>query len=303
MACYHPLFAWRAPPHLVHRSGKRKAIVFNDPCDDRFDRVIIPCGQCIGCRLERSRQWAIRCVHEASLHESNCFLTLTYNDENLPSNGSLNLEDIQLFLKRLRRHVEPVKIRFFQCGEYGEQYQRPHHHCIIFGYDFPDKELIGRNLGNSVYQSATLDRLWGKGFCSIGDVSFESAAYVARYVLKKVTGKEADSHYGDRKPDFITMSRRPGLAADWFNKFEGDVYPKDFLTIRNGLKCHPPKFYDRLYERNHGSNELAKIVEKRKEKASLLPEPYSPDLQDRYKRLIDQEAYRETVTKLLKRKI
>lgn len=305
MPCFHPLTAWRAPPWMIHkRSGEHKAIVFNDPCDSAFERLQLPCGQCIGCRLERSRQWALRCVHESSLYDNNCFLTLTYNDEHLPCNGSLNVEDFQLFMKRLRKSIAPDKVRFFQCGEYGETYGRPHHHCLLFGYEFEDKEIIGRTLdGNFVYRSPRLDNLWGKGFCSIGAVTFESAAYVARYVLKKVNGDQAEDHYQGRKPEYITMSRRPGIGADWFAQFETDCYPKDFITIRDGLKCHPPKYYDKLYERNHGENELAIIKEKRKSSFDPAPPIYSVEAKELLNRLLDREKHKQIVTKLLKRSL
>lgn len=294
MPCYHPLTAWRAPPLQVTRAGD---IVFNDPHDTRYKQIQLACGQCIGCRLERSRQWALRCVHEASLYEDNCFLTLTYDDDHLPPDLSLNTEDIQLFMKRLRRRIEPKKVRFFQCGEYGEQFGRPHHHVILFGYDFPDKELVSRNFnGNNVYRSNLLCDLWDKGFSSIGAVSFESAAYVARYILKKVTGDSAEDHYSGRKPEFITMSRRPGIASDWFDKYYTDVYPKDFVTIKDGVKCHPPKYYDKLFERNH-YEDLKTIKQKRQ---AVFDDPrYQSELL----RLHAKEQHKLLSIKSLKRNI
>lgn len=293
MPCYHPLTAWRAPPLQVTRAGD---VVFNDPHDSRYKQIQVACGQCIGCRLERSRQWALRCVHEASLYDDNCFLTLTYDDEHLPPDLSLNTEDIQLFMKRLRRRIEPAKVRFFQCGEYGEQFGRPHHHVILFGYDFPDKELISRNIGNNVYRSDLLCDLWHHGFSSIGSVSFESAAYVARYILKKVTGDSAKDHYQGRKPEYITMSRRPGIGKDWFDLYSSDIYPKDFITIKQGLKCHPPKYYDKLYERNH-YEDLRAIKEKRHEVFNR------PEYQSELLRLHSKEQHKLLTIKQLQRKI
>lgn len=293
MPCYHPLTAWRAPPLQVTRAGD---VVFNDPHDSRYKEIQVACGQCIGCRLERSRQWAMRCVHEASLYDDNCFLTLTYDDAHLPPDWSLNTEDIQLFMKRLRRRIEPAKVRFFQCGEYGEQFGRPHHHVILFGYDFPDKELISRNIGNNVYRSDLLCDLWNKGFSSIGSVTFESAAYVARYILKKVTGSSAEDHYQGRKPEYITMSRRPGIGKDWFDLFSCDIYPKDFITIKQGLKCHPPKYYDKLYERNHYV-ELKSIKSKRQEVFNR------PEYQSELLRLHSKEQHKLLIIKQLQRKI
>lgn len=216
----------------------------------------LPCGQCIGCRLERSRQWAVRLMKEARLHERNSFLTLTYDDAHLPrlSNGrpTLNLEDVQLFLKRLRKHFSPHPLRFFQCGEYGELTYRPHHHMILFGEDFcKDRVSIeAMRSGNPQWASPLLTSLWGKGRCTIGDVAFDSAAYVARYCLKKVTGKGSKFHYAGRKPEFITMSRRPGIGSGYFDEFKDDLYPSDEIVPSVGRPASlPPKYFDKLLER------------------------------------------------------
>lgn len=208
--------------------------------------VTLPCGQCVGCRLEKSRQWAVRCVHEAAEHENNCFITLTFSDANLDPHGTLVKEDFQKFMKRLRKFYDPQNIRYFHCGEYGELLNRPHHHAILFGLDFRDKVTLSERDGITLYQSDELDRIWGLGHCSIGEVNFETCAYVARYVMKKRTGKDAD--YGDLVPPYNTMSRRPGIGANWFAEFKKDVYPSDEVVIRKDIVCKPPKFYDRLYD-------------------------------------------------------
>ena len=134
MACYKPLRAWQCA------NGD---VVFAEL--GRFDitrQLDLPCGQCVGCRLERSRQWAMRCLHEAKMHDRNCFVTLTYNNDNVPADRSLNYRDFQLFMKRLRFHFRGVPIRFYMCGEYGEDFGRPHFHACLFGLDFPDKTRI-----------------------------------------------------------------------------------------------------------------------------------------------------------------
>lgn len=219
--------------------------------------VTIPCGQCIGCKLERSRQWAIRCVHEASLYDKNCFITLTYRDEKLPKNNSLEVPAFQNFMKRLRKRFG-AGIRFFQCGEYGEKFQRPHYHACLFNFDFPDRELFQIRDGTRLYTSKALEELWTDGFSTIGDVTFESAAYVARYVTKKLTGDKAIDHYNvvdhktgeiliERKPEYVTMSRRPGIGKPWLDKFNTDVYPGDFVVM-DGKKMRPPKYYDSKFE-------------------------------------------------------
>lgn len=218
--------------------------------------MMLPCGQCIGCRLERSRQWAIRCHHEASLYRRNCFITLTFNNENLPRNLSVDVRDYQLFMKRLRKEYG-AGIRFFHCGEYGEKFGRPHYHACLFNFDFPDKKHWKTTKDTPLYTSSKLQELWPFGYCSIGAVTFNSAAYVARYITKKITGQKAEEHYTwidpetgeihQRKPEYITMSRKPGIGREWLRKFQTDVYPDDFLII-NGSKIKPPKYYDSQYE-------------------------------------------------------
>lgn len=293
MACYHPLTAYRAPPGIETARGR---IISFSPVQG-FEEILLPCGQCIGCRLERSRQWALRCVHEASLHENNCFLTLTYDDDHFPAGGSLQLPDIQNFFKRLRDRISPVRLRFFQCGEYGEKFSRPHHHVCLFGYDFPDKELFFRTRqGISVYRSPMLEDLWKYGFSSIGDLTFETAAYTARYVLKKINGDSADEHYQGRKPEFVTMSRRPGIAADWAKKYFSDLYPKDFITIRGGIKCRPAKFYDRLFDKFHHSDmqkvKCARIEYARDHNLDQNNTPERLEVREKHKQLITKTLHR-----------
>ena len=244
-----------------------KTIVFN-PTYGWVDRPLtIPCGQCVGCRLERSRQWAVRCVHEASLHEDNCFITLTYNNESLPEDGSLNKKHFQDFMKRLRKKYKNKKIRYYHCGEYGDKNFRPHYHAIIFGLEFDDQKLFTVNNGEKLYTSEKLEKLWPFGFSTIGTVTFESAAYVARYVMKKVNGKNAKNHYErvdsntgeiySLVPEYNTMSRRPGIASGWFDKYKDDVYPSDNIHLREKT-FRPPKFYDKMYE-HLMPNEMEKI--------------------------------------------
>lgn len=240
MPCYFPLTAYKAKS----KDPQKTAITFHRSESWRGIELKLPCGQCIGCRLERSRQWAVRCLHEASLYERNCFLTLTYNQDHLPLSGSLNLSHFQLFMKRLRKKYG-AGIRFFHCGEYGENLGRPHYHALLFNHDFPDKLFFSERNGNRVYTSKALSSLWTAGFSVIGEVTFESAAYVARYVMKKVTGEKASLHYKGLKPEYITMSRRPGIGRGWFEKYSSDVYPHDRVVIR-GNNTRPPRFYDAL---------------------------------------------------------
>lgn len=243
--CFHPLKAYRAPGGGVAFSVREGYVDL--PLD-------LPCGQCIGCRVERSRQWALRCVHEASMHKANCFVTLTYSEDALPGDGGLHVEDWQKFAKRLRKRVGPF--RFFHCGEYGETTGRPHYHACLFGIDFAADRIPLRSGGSgkhALYVSPLLTETWGHGHCSVGDLSFESAAYVARYVLKKLTGPEGEVEYSRvdvetgeyfrvRAP-YVTMSRRPGLGAKWFEKYSAEVYPADEV-VHAGRRFRPPRFYD-----------------------------------------------------------
>ena len=200
----------------------------------------------------------MRCMHEAQLHTQNCFITLTYDNTHLPSDGSLHYKDFQLFIKRLRKKFGNTRIRYYMAGEYGENFGRPHFHACIFGFDFHDKKLWKRSpSGSMLYRSADLEILWPFGYSSIGDVNFESAAYVARYIMKKVTGHNSKAHYTEtnaetgeittRKPEFNKMSLKPGIGYDWYKKYKSDVYPHDYVIIK-GKKVKPPKFYDKKYK-------------------------------------------------------
>lgn len=249
MACFKPLKAFQCFD---------KSIVFTEARKHDIVRSLeLPCGQCVGCRLERSRQWAIRCMHEASLYKDNCFITLTYDEEHLPDDYSLHYDDFQRFMKRLRKRYQGKTIRFYMAGEYGENFGRPHFHACIFNLDFEDKYLWQKtDSGSKIYRSKILEELWPFGYSSIGEVNFQSAAYVARYIMKKVTGDMAEQHYEEvnfntgeivnRKPEFNKMSLKPGIGYKWYQKYKDDVYPHDYVIV-NGKKCKPPKFYDKKY--------------------------------------------------------
>jgi len=251
MPCYHPLKAFRTP----------EGVVFVDR--GRGDEIYLPCGRCIGCRLERSRQWAVRCCFESQLHDANSFLTLTYDRKHPDFSPSLNYSHFQLFMKRLRKSVG--KVRFFMCGEYGKDLSHPHFHCIIFGHDFPDKKLWSRSPGSGLplFRSDALERLWPYGFSSIGEVTFDSSAYVARYVTKKITGDLADEHYRhvdsdtglvtDLVPEFCHMSLKPGIGGPWFDRYSSDVYNGHDYVVLDGRRLRPPKYFDRLLRRSDRS--------------------------------------------------
>lgn len=253
--------------------------------NDKFEELTLPCGSCLGCRLARSKDWAVRCVHEAQLYEdNNCFVTLTFSDKYLAKDNSLHKEDFQNFMKRLRRKyigacevvdksTGEVKrpIRYFHCGDYGEANNRPHHHACIFNFKPKDLEYWDSRKGVPVYRSAELESIWTsvktketKGYVTIGEVTWQSAAYVARYVVSKITGDMQKEVYQGRLPPYCTSSRRPGIGKYWYEKFKEDIHGKDFITI-NGKKFSSPRYYDRLLEAEDPER-LKLIKENRKEK-------------------------------------
>jgi hypothetical protein len=266
MSCYHTLTGYL--PIFPDGEGKRR-MRFSPSLDKNgeYKKQEVSCGQCVGCRLERARVWAIRCVHEASMYRNNCFITLTFSPEGLHHSyrsknkypfNSVDIRDFQLFMKRLRKHTGK-KIRYYMCGEYGEKNKRPHYHALLFGFDFSDKELFFiSKKGSNVYRSKVLDDIWGMGYTSIGDVNFHSAGYVARYVMKKITGDAALHRYSDIDsstgeiisevcPEFNSMSRRPGIGFEWFQKYYPDVVNYDHVII-NSFKSRVPRYYDKLLE-------------------------------------------------------
>jgi len=284
MPCYKPIQAYHAP---------HGGVTFKKA--DSFGTIInLPCGQCIGCRLDKSREWAIRCVHEAQLYEptkenpdanGNCFITLTYAPEHLPHDGSLDVKHWQKFMKRLRKKYPDEPIRYYHCGEYGEKLKRPHYHACLFNHDFEDKEILSQREGTILYQSDILNKLWGMGFCSIGTVTFESAAYVARYIMKKINGQMAADHYEsidqvtgeiiNLKPEYTTMSRKPGLGRAWYEQFSGDVFPDDFVILK-GRKLRTPRYY-LTQLKNEDPETYEKIMDKRKKHFELHEADSTPE--------------------------
>lgn len=299
MPCYYPLQAFASK---AKNANGKSSITFKKQIGSSSiptEPIKLPCGRCIGCRLERSRQWALRCMHESSLYSRNCFITLTYNQENLPKDGSLRLKDFQNFFKRLRKKYGS-KIRFFHCGEYGELNARPHYHACVFNFDFDDRKPYKTINGHTLYTSASLNRLWTNpdtgtplGFCTIGDVTFESAAYVARYITKKINGPKAEDHYKGKKPEYITMSRRPGLGAGWYEKYSTDCYPSDYLIHRE-MKMKPPKFYDKILEK---TNELVFTQIKQTRKQQIK----NDHLEDSPQRRKVKDTVKKSLFKQLKR--
>ncbi|AXL15032.1 replication initiator protein [Microviridae sp.] len=287
MQCTSPLTGYRA----VEGGG----LVYNHREGYADKPLTVRCGQCMGCRLERSRVWAIRCVHEASLYDNNIFVTFTYDDENLPYGETLIRSEMPKFIKRLRKKVPNA--RTFYCGEYGDETVRPHYHALLFDYEPNDKEIISMRDGKEFYRSDKLDALWGLGHCNFSDVTFQSAAYTAGYITKKITGDQSKEHYEwidettgqivDRLPEFQGQSLKPGIGQKWALKWLHDVYPRDQIIIE-GMPTRPPRYYDQLCE-IHRPDLWAETIKRRK-----LKEP---------KWVIDEKEINSRVRRAVRRDI
>lgn len=252
------------------------------------------CGQCIGCRLRVSREWGIRAMHEASEYTKNCFLTLTYDNEHLPSDGGLHQSHMKQFFDSLLERFEgfttvPIKnkktglyelrnpIRRLYCGEYGSVNLRPHWHAIVFNFDFEDKELFKKSpSGFPIYTSKELSRLWPHGFASIGECNFETASYVARYTTKKIFGETDAYDRIDRdtgelvkvRPPYVSFSRAYFIGRGWYDKYHEEMFRDDHViykgkelpvprTYNDALKKEDPEWYDEVLDRRlDASNEF-----------------------------------------------
>uniref|UniRef100_A0AAU8B6H5 Replication initiator protein n=1 Tax=Dulem virus 148 TaxID=3145625 RepID=A0AAU8B6H5_9VIRU len=272
MSCYHPQ---NAVVLGVDPSTGKKALRFLGSDVTGFLRypgkeiIQVPCGQCIGCRIDRSRQWANRCMLELQYHDSAYFVTLTYDDFHVPksyypdpetgeahTSYTLCKRDFQLWMKRLRKKFSDDKIRFFACGEYGGSTKRPHYHAILFGLHLNDLEKYKTvREGDSYYtyyNSPSLQETWSYGFVVVGEVTWESCAYVARYVTKKFSGEQAEFYekFG-LVPEFSDMSRRPGIARQYYDDHGKAIYDHAYINIstpKGGKKFKPPRYFDRLFD-------------------------------------------------------
>ncbi len=309
MTCFHPLKAAWIPD-----SGK-KPIIYSkaqprpEPLAGGYEPLDLPCGQCDGCRIDRSKTWAARIIHESQMHQENCFVTLTYDAKNLPTDGSLNKQHYQKFMKRLRKQYEPKKIRYFHCGEYGQKLERPHYHACLFGMDFADRKPHSSRNDIIVYQSDELEQIWGKGFCTVGELNYQTAAYTARYIMKKITGDKADEHYQkfdpltgqiiNLQPEYITMSlgrnRGEGIGGSFYEKYKTDFFPRDECPIPGkGVYKGVPEYYARLFA-EEDPDAYGKIKQARKDYRDSKKDEYTS------KRLEAQEKVKKAQLNQLKR--
>lgn len=247
MPCYHPSRVTIHRKSLYVRGGIK-------------DKVEVPCGSCLGCRAEQGKQWAVRMMHEGQMHQSSWFATMTYDEENLPEDGSLCPTDFSQFIKNLRKRYPPRSVSFFGCGEYGEDTQRPHYHAVLFGPQFLDRSRHDDSGGDVAWRSQTLEDSWGHGHTQLGSLTMASASYVSGYVRKKVAAS-ADEGFYERvrpetgeiinlEPEFARMSLRPAIGRSWIQKYWPEVYPADFCVM-NGRKSKPPRYYDKWMDENH----------------------------------------------------
>lgn len=244
-------------------------------------------------------------MHEAKYHEQKAFLTLTYDDLNLPKNGSLDKTHFQKFMKRLRKE-HGGSLRYFMCGEYGDSTERPHYHAILYGCDFNDrtKHSTGAK-GDQIWKSKNLDRIWGLGHCYIGSVTPESCGYVSRYIMKKITGDMAQDHYARINsttgewylltPEYVNMSLKPGIGKNFYDHFKNDLYPSD-TAISKGKQMPVPKYYDRQLEKENPVL-LEELKEKRKTRALKDKANNTPE------RLAVRKEILQSKTKMLSRNL
>lgn len=342
MSCYHPLKGFQIG---YHPSGKPNykicsysvdhlerspqsgqwvevgtgEVLFKGKFVDRvFSSVDIPCGHCIGCRISRSRDWACRLMLELKDHDEAWFVTLTYDDRNLPINYygdvtpegvkvtpdgevaeyhfipsgkydedgnlidrlvlngefslSLQKRDLQLFFKRLRKACANP-LRYYAVGEYGSRNMRPHYHAIIFGLHIPDLVQCGFSGDFPIYNSKWLKKIWSNGIVRIGHVTWESCAYTARYIQKKLNGASAVNYTNFQLcPEFSLMSRRPGIGRKFFDENSSSIYDTDSIylsTMKGGIKIKPSRYYDKLFDVEQ-PDVYQKVKSVRKERSELI---------------------------------
>ncbi len=334
MSCYHPL---KAVNLGIKDNGKQdlKILKYNEVIRNAWAKIKgrlypvqeVQCGNCIGCRLDHARMWATRCMLEAEKYQENYFVTLTYDNNHLPYNiiqdidtetgevvkqeivETLRPKDLKDFLNNLNtnqtRHYE-MHTRYYSCGEYGDKRGRPHYHAILFNTHIPDLTLAEKShKGEVQWTSDYIQKLWGKGIIRIGSVTWDSAGYVARYVMKKQKGQGAKIYEElGIEPEFVRMSRRPGIARDYYEENKDNIYKYDEIILNKrgkALAVRPARYFDKLYDvENHETME--EIKQRRKEAQKRIEEIIlsKTDLNREEYRAV-QERTKENKIKVLKR--
>lgn len=316
MPCYEPLIRiedlnkWvkAADGHLYHPAKIQKAShILGERLEDTdyrnsnfleslahiYGYTTIPCGKCIGCKLDYSREWANRGYLEAQLWEQNWFVTLTYDEDHIKmiddETATLEPEKITYFMKNLRqimkREFNQDNIRFMACGEYGEERSRPHYHLIIFNLNLPVETFYNPRIKNNncYWQNTIIERSWGGirnptkdhnyinpnsiGISNISECTWNNIAYTARYITKKINGDlEKEAYSENQEKEFFRVSRMPGIGQTYYEEHKNDIYKLDCITVKNQqgvINSKPPKYFDKLYKQEY-PEEFKKIEERRK---------------------------------------
>lgn len=259
---------------------------FSNPTNPLETDIPVPCGKCVECLSQKASEWSYRVMREFDFYgRVGCVLSLTYDNVHVPLDGSVNRRDLQLFLKRLRKYIEPVKIRYFGCGEYGTLNCRPHYHLVVIGWRPDDLVFVKRSKKNTIlYRSKTVEKLWSQGICAVADVTADSVRYSAKYLQKlyfnETTGKT---------PPFLTMSTHPGFGA-----FEALDRVKSDSVYVNGVRKKVPRYYLKVAERN--GVDLTELKEKRITTAKIMAEVVSDSVKVRRKKFEDK-IYRDVSSK------
>ena len=251
--------------------------------------ILCPCKKCNGCIMDRGKSWANRMEMELPYHKQAWFLTITYDNDHVPKsynqglginpetgeieieNLTLNYDDLEKFWKRLRRWLEyhgraiyteykgqtKNDLMYYAGGEYGGKTHRPHYHAIVYGLDIKPEELkeYKRARGKVYYTCDWLTKIWGKGYIVVGAAEWESMAYTARYVTKKAFGPNAKEYYASLAvvPENSRMSKTPAIGWRYYQDHAPEIYAKDSIQLKNGKKCKPPTYFDKLFDLQHSN--------------------------------------------------
>lgn len=274
MPCLNPKIAkyrdggWKFTPE---RFMSTKAL-FRDPKNE----LLLPCKKCIECAIARNRDWATRICAEASLYENNRFVTLTYDNAHLPEGANIKIEDVQKFMKRLRKRYHDIDIRSFGCAEYGDRGGRPHYHIMLFNIAFED-EVPGpmrTSFDGAKYRcqnSEILSDLWGNGYTEIGTVTFASAAYVAKYTRKKLIEGVKEREDGRERERTIAVSNRPGIGHGYLELHFEQTFGLDQIPLTNKVTPVPEYFMRKIKEKSEWAYKVIKD-RRRENRKELTPE-------------------------------
>lgn len=341
MTCYHPMIRvedrskrirakdghYYNKAHIISPENFELESIANTAYTKREQ---IPCGKCIGCRLEYAKEWATRGFLESLEWQNNYFVTLTYDDDNIHMydyvedeegytwtnngewGGTLVPKELQDFIKRLRiymdRNYKNKDIRYMACGEYGGETQRPHYHLILFNLNLPldsfyAPKIINKNM---YYQNTIIEKMWKFGFSNVCPSNWNTMNYVARYITKKVNGSQADKHYAElgQEKEFFRVSLKPGIGENYFHKHWKEIYKNDKVYIINragSVAVKPPKYFDELLKREQ-PEAWKKIQERRKHQGqnSAAVKDMQTSLSRSERLLIEERSQDEKTQRLIR---